>query len=117
MLDLRTRLVSFSSLLLAGCLDAPPPPPAPPIARLVVAWDPAACGDPHRVALELEDDAGVRASSSAPCWRGGLELDLGGFGVYRGRIYRWAAGEVRAATDVRLVVDDAVVHWWVTLPP
>jgi len=35
---------------LAACIDSPPVHGAA-IARLVVAWDPLACSEPHRVAV------------------------------------------------------------------
>src|SRR4051794_36613932 len=75
-----------------ACIDAPPPA-SPPIARVVVSWDPRACRAPHRVVLELEDDDGAPLSSSVPCGLGGLTVDVPHFGVYRGRIYAWVAGE------------------------
>lgn len=100
----------------AACIDAPLEED-PPVARVVIAWDPLACGDPHRIAVELEDDAGLAASASAPCAAGGLALDVRHFGVYRARIYAWTAAEqVRAATTVRLAVDASIVRWWVTPP-
>jgi len=115
--------VSLSSLGFwcgfAACVDAPLPE-RPPVARVLTSWDPLACGDPHRVVLELEDDAGVRLSKSVPCEHASLLLDAPHFGIYRGRIYAWQqvdhAPEVRSVMDVRLTVDEPLVHWFVMTP-
>ena len=105
-------------LAFAACIDAPIDPDDPPIARVVVVWDPLACGDPHRIAVELEDHAGVRLSSSTPCNAGSLAIDTPHFGVYYGRIYAWEAGkEIRSITPVRLVVDEPIVRWLIATPP
>jgi hypothetical protein len=99
-----------------ACVDAPLPP-GPPQAKIVAAWDPLACGEPHRVAVELEDDAGAPLSASAPCSIGGLTIDAPHFGVYRGRIYAWQLGEPeRSSVDVHLVVDEPIVRWDVATP-
>jgi hypothetical protein len=100
----------------SACIDTPYEP-LPPAARIQASWDPLACGDPHRVAIELEDEGGATTSASTPCARGGLTLDLDHFGVYRGRVYAWEAGEVRSVTPVRLEVDQSIVHWQITTPP
>ena len=102
--------------VMAACLDVPGEP-GPAAARLVVAWDPLACGDPHRVAIELEDDAGEPRAASVPCSLGGLTVDLAHFGIYRGRIYAWALGvPVRSATPIDLTIDEPIVHWQVATP-
>src|SRR5512146_180969 len=76
-----------------ACVDAPAPPPLPQ-ARIVAAWDPLACGEePHRVVVELVDEAGAPLSVSAPCTIGGLTIDAPHFGVYRGRVYAWTLAE------------------------
>ena len=102
-----------------ACIDSPMPDhDTPPIARVVVAWDPLACHTPHRVVVELEDHAGVKLSSSTACATGSLTIDTPHFGLYFGRIYAWEAGEdIRSITAVRLVVDEPVVRWWVATPP
>ena len=101
---------------LAGCIDEPPAPGST-IARLVAAWDPLACGDPHRVALELEDDTGVKLSASTPCNLGGLTLDAPHFGTYRGRIYAWALdAPIRSIAPVEVTIDEPIVHWSVATP-
>lgn len=100
---------------LSACLDTPLAP-SPPAARIQASWDPLACGPPHRVAIELEDDGGAEVSSSAPCTLGGIALDLAHFGVYRGRVYAWEAGEIRSVTPVRLDVDQPVLWWQVETP-
>jgi len=64
----------------SGCLDVPPESSAA-TARLVTAWDPLECGDPHRVVVELEDDGGAKLSASTPCNIGGLTLAPG--------LYKW----------------------------
>ena len=62
--------------LFGACVDPGPPSVEVPVVRLVASWDPLACGDPHRVALELEDDDGAKLSASAPCAIGGLTLGM-----------------------------------------
>lgn len=106
-------------LLFGACLsELPDGDPAPPAARLLTTWDPLACGEPHRVVVELEDDDGVAISASAPCWLGGVTLDAPRWGVYRGRVYGWELGEVvRAVVPVELTVDAPVVRWHLTSPP
>jgi hypothetical protein len=100
-----------------ACVDTPIPD-GPPVARVIVSWDPLACGPPHRIAVELEDEAGVAISASTPCTQGSLSLDAPHFGIYRGRIYAWVAGEaIRSITSVRIAVDEAVVRWIVATPP
>ena len=100
----------------AACLDEPLPPRSS-VARLVAGWDPLACGDPHRVAIELEDDSGARLAASAPCNLGALTVDLAHFGIYRGRIYAWALdAPIRSVAPVELVIDEAIVHWYVATP-
>jgi hypothetical protein len=105
----------FSSALVA-CLDAPAFE-APPSARIIVSWDPLACGAPHRVAVELEDEAGAPISSSAPCALGSVTLEAPHFGVYLGRVYAWSADQpIRSITPVRLYVDEPIVRWLVATP-
>jgi hypothetical protein len=102
----------------AACIDSPLDVDEPAIARVVVVWDPLACGEPHRVAVELEDHAGVKLSSSTPCNAGSLAIDAPHIGVYFGRIYAWEAGEdIRSITPVRLTVDEPVVRWLIATPP
>ena len=99
-----------------GCVDTPLPDTEPQ-ARIVAAWDPLLCGDPHRVVIELEDDDGAKLSRSVPCELGGITLDIRHWGVYRGRIYAWSLGpEIRAVTQVRLDVDAPVIFWTVDTP-
>lgn len=101
----------------AACLDAPPDT-APSLARLVVAWDPLACGAPHRVAIELSDDAGVPISASTPCNLGALGVDLDHYGSYRGQIYAWALDAPRrSAAPIELTIDQPIVRWEVATPP
>jgi hypothetical protein len=104
-------------LAFTACIDSPMPDD-PAIARVVVAWDPLACGAPHRIVVELEDQAGVKLSSSTPCNTGSLTVDAPHFGIYYGRIYAWEAGEdIRSITPVRLFVDEPVVRWLIATPP
>jgi hypothetical protein len=111
--------VFLTALLAASagaCIDAPLPP-GPAVARLVTAWDPLACGDPHRVVVELEDEDGAALSASVPCNLGGLTLDVPHFGSYRGRIYAWAlAAPIRSITPIELSIDQPIVHWQVPTP-
>jgi hypothetical protein len=101
---------------LGACMDAPAAGGSP-IARVVAAWDPLACGDPHRVAVELADDDGAAVSASAPCAIGGVTVDVGHFGSYRGRIYAWAPGApVRSEAPLEVTVDEPIVHCMVATP-
>jgi hypothetical protein len=103
-------------LVIAGCLDQPLPR-GPVEARLVVGWDPLGCGEPHRVAIELEADDGARVAASTPCNLGALTLDLARLGVYRGRIYAWAlAAPVRSEAPLEVMVDEPIVRWHVETP-
>lgn len=110
---------------LAACIDAPPEPRLSP-ARLVVAWDPLACGDPHRIVVELQDDTGATTSASTPCSLGTLAIDLAHFGSYRGRIYAWvlepparptAPGDPAGQRTIDLTIDQPIVRWDVMVPP
>jgi len=99
-----------------ACVDAPMPRPAPQ-AKILASWDPLACGDPHRVVVELEDDAGAPLSVSAPCTVGGLTIDAPHFGIYRGRIYAWVlGGSEHPFEDVNLIVDQPIVRWDMQTP-
>jgi hypothetical protein len=103
-------------LALIGCVDSPPPDGAP-ASKIVAAWDPLQCGDPHRVAVELEDTDGAPISASTNCNVGSLTLVASHFGDYRGRIYAWELGiGERSAEDVDLVVDEPIVRWNVMTP-
>lgn len=106
-------------LAFTACIDSPlPDRDDDPIARVVVVWDPLACGDPHRVVVELEDHAGVKLSSSTPCNAGSLAIDTPHFGTYYGRIYAYELGKVaRSITPVQLTVDEPVTRWLVMTPP
>jgi hypothetical protein len=102
---------------LAACLDEPPAFEASSRPRIVVSWEPLACGAPHRVALELADEAGVPVSSSAPCAQGSLSVQVLRFGVYVGRVYAWTAGQpIRSIMPARIDVDESIVHWSVETP-
>ena len=101
----------------AACIDAPESDDAS-VARVMVVWDPLACGAPHRVVVELEDYEGAKLSSSAPCNAGSIAIDTPHFGLYYGRIYAWELGpEIRSITPVRLFVDEAITRWVVNTPP
>ena len=113
---LLARSCAVVAVCLAACLDEPLAP-GPSAARLIVGWDPLACGDPHRVALELDDDSGARQSVSAPCNLGGLGLGISHYGIYRGRIYAWALdAPARTSTPVELTIDQPIVEWFVATP-
>ena len=106
--------ISFGAL--GACVDAPVAGGSP-IARVVTAWDPLACGDPHRVAVELADDDGAAVSASAPCAIGGVTVDVGHFGSYRGRVYAWAPGApVRSEAPLEVMVDQPIVRCMVATP-
>jgi hypothetical protein len=103
--------------LFGACVDQPPPPP-PPLARFVAVWDPTACGDPHRVAIELTDDNGDALSRSAPCTVGMVQLDVPHLGDYRGRAYGWVlGGEIRGDTELMVHVDQPIVRWELPVTP
>lgn len=106
-------------LCFTACIDAPMSEvDEPSIARVVVEWDPLACGPPHRVAVELEDHAGVKLAASTPCAAGSLAIDAPHFGLYYGRVYAWEAGEeIRSVVPVRLTVDAPIVRWLIATPP
>jgi hypothetical protein len=101
-----------------GACVVPDPPAGAPEARVVVDWDPTACGvDPHRVVLELADDAATLLSTAAPCALGAVELDAVAYGSYRGRVYAWAIGEAaHSIAPVELDVDARVVRTTVATP-
>jgi hypothetical protein len=113
--------IVLSTLFWVGfcaCLDGPLPD-TPPAARIVTAWDPLQCGPPHRVVVELEDDAGLPIAASTACSTGMLVLDAPHFGIYRGRIYSWQLDdvvEIRSVMPIRLTVDEPIVRWWVATP-
>jgi len=101
----------------SGCLDLPPESSAA-TARLVTAWDPLACGDPHRVVVELEDDGGAKLSAGTPCNIGGLTLDVSHLGSYHGRIYAWALdAPIRSITSIEVMIDKPIVHLQISTPP
>lgn len=84
---------------------------------MVAMWDPLACGDPHRVAVELEDELGVPISRSVPCNLGSVSLDVPHWGVWTGRIYSWRIGpDIRSVMPVRFEVDEPIIHWYVDTP-
>lgn len=100
----------------SACIDEPLAP-APPLARLVVSWDPLACGPPHRVALELEDEVGGSQSAAGPCQLGALAVDVSHHGVHRGRLYSpVAGGPSRSVVPLELVIDAPIVHCHVATP-
>jgi hypothetical protein len=106
----------LSAIAPGACIDAPVEPD-PPFARLVAVWDPLACGDPHRVVVELYDDDGAGAAASAPCNIGGLTVDVAHFGSYRGRIYAWALGAaIRSEAAIEVTIDRPIVQWTVETP-
>jgi hypothetical protein len=89
----------------------------PPASKIVASWNPLQCGDPHRVAVDLEDTEGAPISSSTICETGELVLDAEHYGDYRGRVYAWQLGVgERSSQDVHLVVDDVIVQWAVDTP-
>ena len=106
-------------LVFASCVIAPPEDPPPPAARIVISWDPRACGEPHRVVVELEDEDGIGVTSSVPCVIGAITLDAPRWGVYRGRFYAtWAGDEpVRSVTPITLAVDAPIVRWQLAATP
>jgi hypothetical protein len=112
---LASLLSSLCALGCAGCIDLAPG--GPPQARVVVYWDPLACGEPHRVAVDLLDDAGAESSMSAPCALGEIAIDLPHFGAYHGWSYARVDGEaMRSVAPVELAVDDTVVRWRIETP-
>jgi len=111
-----TAVVCWAATVAAGCMDEPSLEDASG-PRIVAKWDPLACGAPHRVALELEDEEGRRISSSAPCANGGLKLAAPHLGVYVGRIYAWTLGQpIRSVMPVQIDVDESTERWTVATP-
>jgi hypothetical protein len=101
----------------AACLDEPIDG-APSLARLVVAWDPLACGAPHRVAIELSDDAGAPVSASTPCNLGALAIDIAHYGDYHGQIYAWAPDAPRrSVASIEVAIDQPIVRREIATPP
>ncbi len=99
-----------------GCVDGPYEPPEP-ASRVFAHWDPLACGEPHRVVIDLEDEGGAPLASSAPCNRGGLTLGANHWGRYRGQIYAWHLDEDPTnETSVSLTIDAEVIHWQIDAP-
>jgi hypothetical protein len=99
-----------------ACVEAPAAD-VPPQARVIVSWDPARCGEPHRVVVELEDEGGAPVRGSTPCERGGLTLDLWHFGVWHAQISTWTAEDSeRSVLALTLAVDEPVVRWLVETP-
>ena len=92
-------------VVLAACVDEPLPPDSPS-ARVIASWDPLACGEPHRIAIELAG-SDAELDDSAPCALGSLVLDVPAFGTYRVSI-----GE----RERELSIDQAVVELEVAPP-
>ena len=111
-------LVGFAvAAALGACIDAPLAE-SPPLTRIQLDWDPRLCGAPHRVVLELEDEAGTELAGSTPCARGALSLDGEAMGIYLGRLYAWSAGApIGEVIPVRLEVDEPHVRWFLQEPP
>ncbi|HTR55220.1 MAG TPA: hypothetical protein VMJ10_31275 [Kofleriaceae bacterium] len=108
---------SLAFWALFGACVAVEPPAGVPQADVIFEWDPLACGDPHRIAVELSDDSGQRLATSVPCDVGAAELAAVAYGSYRGRIYAWALGEdARSVAPLELDVDDRVVRTTVATP-
>lgn len=105
-------------VVFGACVVEAPDAAEPPAARLITSWDPLACGEPHRVVVELEDDDGAGLAGSAPCAHGELALDLRRWGIYRGRVYSWVLDHpIRSVTPVSLTIDAPIVRWQVATPP
>jgi hypothetical protein len=111
------RAAAILWIAFAACLDAPLES-GPAVARLVVAWDPLACGAPHRIAVELADEAGVSVAASTPCNLGGVTVDVAHLGTYHGRIYAWAFdAPMRSVAPIDVVIDQPIVRLPVATPP
>jgi hypothetical protein len=103
-------------MLFGACVADVPDEPEP-VSRLLLSWDPLACGEPHRVVLQLEDEAGDPIKSSTPCWLGGIAVDLPRWGWYTATIYAWAEGvPMRSSRTIALAIDAPVVRWQVLTP-
>jgi len=126
---MRTHVVDVMAPLVAtavfwtmfgACVDGRPPVASPP--RLIASWNSLACGDPHHVVVELEDEAGARQARAAPCERGSVTLDA----PHGGR-YRWwiSALHVPARSNVgrpgaiaiAVAIDRPIVRWSIMTPP
>jgi len=117
--------IAFWSLF-GACVDASDGPDGSPGAstagasstvRAIVAWDPRACGEPHRVIVELDDPGGGEPiAASVPCALGEVTLDAH-TGIYGGRAYAWTAdATVRSLTPLVLTLDAPVTRWEVATP-
>ncbi len=110
-------LFTFAFWTLFGACIAEVPDEPEPVSRLLASWDPLACGEPHRVVLELEDEAGNPISASTPCWLGGLAVDLPRWGWYTAKIYSWVLDQpIRSVKTVTLAIDAPIVRWQVITP-
>ncbi len=91
----------------------------PPLSRVLVAWDPLACHDDHRVAIELTalaDDAIV--TRSVPCAVGWMPLDVPHVGEYRARVDIVSASALpQLAFERDLDIEAPVVRWTLDEPP
>jgi hypothetical protein len=102
--------------IFGACVDAPVAADEPS-ARAIIAWDPLACGDPHRVIVELDAEEGEPIAASAPCAVGAVTIDAPRFGVYRGRVYAWTIGAtMRSVAPLELTLDAPVTRWEVPTP-
>ncbi|MGE0868152.1 MAG: hypothetical protein AB7P03_06315 [Kofleriaceae bacterium] len=101
----------------SACITDIPDPHVPPAVDLVVSWDPALCGAPHRVVIELEADSGSQLSSSTLCAIGQLAMAIPELGVYRGRVFAWELGQpIRSITPVTMTLDTRLVRWEIVTP-
>lgn len=102
---------------LFGACVADIPDEREPVSRLIASWDPLACGEPHRVVLELEDESGNPITSSTPCWLGGIAVDLPSWGWYTGRIYSWVLdAPIRSIHPMSIAVDAPLVRYQLLTP-
>jgi hypothetical protein len=102
--------------LFGACVDTQVDP-NPPVTRLVTSWDALACGDPHRVVVELGDNTGAALSASVPCNLGSIALDAAHFGAYRGRVYAWRLGApIRSIAPIAITLDQPIVYIVVETP-
>ena len=103
-----------------ACVDAEVEA-TPPLSRVLVAWGPLACGDPHRVIIELDAiDDGARVVRSVPCAIGWMALDVPHVGDYRARVDSAPDGDGSDATlvdEIELDIETQIVRWTLEAPP
>jgi hypothetical protein len=110
-----------ATIAVGACVDLPMTTAAPPELQLVARWDVRQCRMPHRIAIDLTDDAGDRVSHAAPCATGTMTLQVPELGIYHGHISSWelgsAVGSGEQVDAVEVDVDASVTRWDIARVP